>query len=126
MIWADLGRRDQDAFIKLLELPALWAFAVVAAQIGMDNAFEHLDLEDLPAEVLSALRTGGWGAHHLPRRHAVESLLLAVRLTVRLKRDKTLGLSVVADRLGIPQESAFAALRVLEGYAGPAALAGVR
>lgn len=126
MSWADLAQREQDAFIKLLEQPSLWAFAVVAAKLGMEQAIGALDREGHTPEVVNALRSGGWGPQHLPRRHTIDALLLSVRLVVPLERDPKASLRGVVEELGVALPDAHAALRVLESYAGTRALAGVR
>jgi hypothetical protein len=123
--WADLGPHEQDAFLQLLGQPSLWAFAVVAGQIGTDQAIGVLDQEVTP-EVLAVLRAGGWGPHHLPRRHTIDALLRAVQINTRLKRDSKASLRGVAEELGMTLGDAHAVLRVLAGYAGAKALVELR
>ena len=127
MRWDDLHPTAQRHFLELLDRPGLWAFAVVAAKLGMEEAIKACGVEGLPRAGADALREGGWDTLHLPSEEAVRSLMLAIHIRHRMrqKKKKDVNLKGVMDELGRPLSDGHAALRVLENYGGPKMTRGV-
>lgn len=111
--WAELSPSAQKVFEEALRHPALWAFSVLAAKLGVDAAAGVLGAPTQPV-VAEALAAGSWTSRDLPDPSRVRALLLGADIVARLRTGKQASLRGVVRELGVAEPDAHAALRELE------------
>ena len=115
---AEFGEGDRSHLRRLLEAPALWPFAVLVGEMGLDAAVDAcVEREAIPEEYVDLLRQGGWNVYHLPRHESIVAALWAVRFVARQKGKKGREAPAETARaLGATHQEGQAALRILESY----------
>jgi hypothetical protein len=109
---------------------SLWAFSVVAAQLGVDGAVGVCRSRELPPEVVEVLAPGHGGVKNLPSYADAVALTWAPRVYMTLhprpkkekgasKKPEVPPLRVVAANLGLTMDQLHAVRRVLDEYALP-------
>lgn len=102
---------------RLLQTPALWAFAYLAGAFGLPRAVEACGAGG--PEIDAMLARGDYTRAHLPEKDSIRSALWACRLIHRRGREDE-PLQTTAQALGGTLEQAHTALRAHAAFNPPA------
>jgi hypothetical protein len=112
---ADLSQQEHAALLRALRAPALWAFQLLAAQIGFDQALTCCEERRVPLAAAAQLDACGYDEGDLPLAEEVRHLVHGVRVKLAWKKSKE-PLQTAAKRLGLTVREAQKGLKIYAHY----------
>jgi len=113
---ARLTKREMRLLEGALRSPALWAFAVVAGEMGLHGAIQACETGEITDAALARLTEGRWTTKHLPPREKAEQVILAVVIKARMRKGRCI--EEIAGKLGATRLEAMHALGVYDRMVG--------
>jgi hypothetical protein len=112
---ADLTRLEQEALTRALRAPALWPLALLAGEVGFDQAVEACAHYEVPDAAVAAFEACAYRAEDLPSYSDVIEMIQGVRLKLAWQ-PRSEPLQTAARRVGLSVQDAQAALRTLSRF----------
>jgi len=106
---------------RVLQAPALWAFACVAGEVGLDAAIEYTRSRNLPLALSAKLTRVGYTVASLPSYPDIVALVFASRLAHRAEFLSSEGrepesMREMGEKFGADRHIVRHALRILRTY----------